>query len=557
MIPFHHLHPSTNLTNTTSYSSSIVTIANSSRKSQAQISEKFFAKYPPIYRKHFGKYKSVLVLSVDGLRQSDLTDPKLQAYLPNITNLQKEGITYTNAFTTIPSDSFPGTLAYFTGAGPKTTGVYYDSTYDRTLQARGSNSLGTEVNFDESIDKDSTLLSGGGNFSTDSINPSKLPIDMDGNPVYPHNYLKVNTVFEVAKEAGLRTAYAEKHPAYDLLNGPSGKGVDDLYTPEINASVAIIDGQLVDKSKAPAQTTLKTVTKDIKTTELYDDLKVNAVINEINGLTSSGEPSDLAVKGPPAIFGTNFQAVSVSEKLPGNGIATNGTASAGFIEALQHTDASIGKIFDALKQNNLFDSTLLVLTAKHGQNPRLQPATLLKEDTFTAPLIAAGITVVHNIPDDASIIWLQDPKQAPKAKEILTKLNNPYVEKILIGYDLVKFGFGNPLVDSRAPTLVVKLKPGVVLVSNPNNPSKIAEHGGYCEDDIHVPLILASGGLNASVKGTVQTQIVSNKSIAVTILQALGLNPKKLQGVIIEHTPELPGTGIENYLPEFQPSDRF
>lgn len=63
-----------------------------------------------------------MVLSVDGLRQSDLTDPKLQAYLPNITNLQKEGITYTNAFTTIPSDSFPGTLAYFTGAVQKLLG---------------------------------------------------------------------------------------------------------------------------------------------------------------------------------------------------------------------------------------------------------------------------------------------------------------------------------------------------------------------------------------------------------------------------------------------------
>jgi len=35
------------------------------------------------------------------------------------------------------------------------------------------------------------------------------------------------------KAAHLPTAYSEKRPSYDFLNGPSGKGIDDLYTPEI------------------------------------------------------------------------------------------------------------------------------------------------------------------------------------------------------------------------------------------------------------------------------------------------------------------------------------
>jgi hypothetical protein len=37
----------------------------------------------------------------------------------------------------------------------------------------------------------------------------------------------------VVRAKGGRTAWADKHPAYDLVNGPSGKGVEDLYTPEI------------------------------------------------------------------------------------------------------------------------------------------------------------------------------------------------------------------------------------------------------------------------------------------------------------------------------------
>ncbi|MEH2393243.1 MAG: hypothetical protein V7K21_16855 [Nostoc sp.] len=42
----------------------------------------------------------------------------------------------------------------------------------------------------------------------------------------------------------------DKHPAYDLANGSSGKGVDDFYVPEINAKVALQNGKLVDQSTA-------------------------------------------------------------------------------------------------------------------------------------------------------------------------------------------------------------------------------------------------------------------------------------------------------------------
>ena len=37
-----------------------------------------------------------------------------------------------------------------------------------------------------------------------------------------------------AQEHGMKTAWTDKHPAYDILNGPSGTGIDQLFTPEIN-----------------------------------------------------------------------------------------------------------------------------------------------------------------------------------------------------------------------------------------------------------------------------------------------------------------------------------
>ncbi len=52
-------------------------------------------------------------------------------------------------------------------------------------------------------------------------------------PLFPHDAIRTNTIFEVVKAAGGHTAWADKHAAYDLVNGPSGKGVDDLFTPEV------------------------------------------------------------------------------------------------------------------------------------------------------------------------------------------------------------------------------------------------------------------------------------------------------------------------------------
>src|SRR6266481_188772 len=91
---------------------------------------------------------------------------------------------------------------------------------------------GNMMVFDESIDRYSS-----GNVSLNIIDPSKLPRGRNefGHcvPVYPHDAIRTNTIFEVVRAKGGRTAWADKHPAYDLVNGPSGKGVEDLYTPEI------------------------------------------------------------------------------------------------------------------------------------------------------------------------------------------------------------------------------------------------------------------------------------------------------------------------------------
>src|SRR5216117_2167291 len=78
-------------------------------------------------------YQHVLLLSVDGLHASDLAWYVGQHPTSPLGQLSASGRTYTNAKATMPSDSFPGLLAMVTGGTPRSTGVYYDDGYDRTL----------------------------------------------------------------------------------------------------------------------------------------------------------------------------------------------------------------------------------------------------------------------------------------------------------------------------------------------------------------------------------------------------------------------------------------
>jgi hypothetical protein len=564
----------------------------------------------------------VLLLSVDGLHAADVSDPTLAADLANIMQLQNAGVTYTNASTSKPSDSFPGALSYLTGAGPGITGVFYDDSYSRTLFAPGSDlataTPGTEVTYFEAIDRNQNLISGGGNFDASSIDPSLLPLNSLGQPVYPNQFLQVNTIFDVAHQAGLYTAYIDKHPAYQIAAGNDPFAIDDFYGPEINSTTALLDTttnktvdanallaanpfvdlskyKLVDASTDPMGAAdpnlINDTTHNMLLTEKYDDLKVQALLREIAGKASHKSPS---ITDPeiPAIFGMNFQAVSVAQKYGFGGITLlpngqEGPPSPILQAAMLHTDASIGKIVAALKSTmdphgggSLWHTTDLVLTAKHGQAPRVGAGGLMKDSTLPDLLNSAGATVAQATQDDVSLIWLQDQSKTKLAVQTLQNFlktgtidvnfpQNPLqvsvpqsiplgqtlhlpasqvIDKILFGQDLVKAGLGDPAKDSTTPDIIVVLKPGYIWVGNPLKFNfKRAEHGGFSDDDTHVALIVSGGALAKDVRGTTEDEAVKTTQIAVTALDALGLNPNKLEGAVKEHTQALPGTGIPKF----------
>jgi hypothetical protein len=516
--------------------------------------------------------RHVLLLSVDGMHQSDLA--RYVGRHPNsaLAKLAGSGAEFTNARTPVPSDSFPGLVGQVTGGNPSSTGVYYDDSFNRALLPAGTTSCagvapGAEVTYFEAADKDPLRLDAGQGLvglpgsimdmtsdPTTVLDPMQLPVDPSTcKPVYPHSYLKVNTVFEVARAAGLRTAWSDKHPAYEILNGPSGTGVQDLFTPEIN-------------SNAPAVPSSRDWTQDNLLTQQYDSYKVQAVINEINGFDHSGR----IARTTPALFGMNFQTVSTAEKLPTSNSAAGSGLQGGYLAdgvtpgpvltgALDYINLKVGEIVDAIRDRGLTSSTAIILSAKHGQSPQTPSAlTRIPDGPIIDALNAAwkaerpGATkalVAFAINDDGMLMWLNDRSEDALdfARNFLLEHSGtgndinrnpkPYTSsgltRVFAGEEAAEY-FKVKAGDPRVPDIFGIAQYGVVYTGGKG---KIAEHGDANPQDLEVPLLVSGGAIGEHV---VQFRRVETAQIAPTILKLLGLDPTDLRAVQVEHTRALP-----------------
>src|SRR5246500_2050905 len=84
------------------------------------------------------KVDHVLLISVDGLHQSDLAWYVRAFPKSTLASLVAQGVDYSHASTPFPSDSFPGMVGQVTGGNPRTTGIYYDDAYSRSLLPAGT-----------------------------------------------------------------------------------------------------------------------------------------------------------------------------------------------------------------------------------------------------------------------------------------------------------------------------------------------------------------------------------------------------------------------------------
>jgi len=502
-------------------------------------------------------------------------------------------------------------------------GAFYDVAYDRVLappkmttgnglpgedlgsqyQCKVGQINGTQTEYEEGNEIDQSKLNGGfTGYSTidggvKSINPDRLMRDPFNNckPVYSWNFVRTNTIFGVIHAAGGYTAWSDKHAGYASVSGPNPlpdlhpevpANVDDYYSPEVNSLQMLLPGiktaapeggasfdcgtASTSSSGVPFPITDDDWTVGFDAIKCYDQLKVNAVLNQIHGRTHLGTSSAPV----PVIFGMNFQAVSVGQKLIAPKSATRTDVNTGGYEdaagtprplmlaEIQFVDAAIGQMVAALKQQGLLGSTAIIITAKHGQSPidpnRFFPIpghAPLNNGTPPSGIIGSFLPAVYNDPnnglglaeDDISQIWLADSAQTGNAVTALEGAATAIgLGQIYYGGSLTTI-FNPPGVpnvpgpcchlraggDPRTPDIVVIPDVGVVYTGNLK---KQSEHGGFAHDDTNVMLLVSSPGL---APHTIHS-FVETAQVAPTILKILGLDPSALDAVRQEGTPVLP-----------------
>ena len=535
-----------------------------------------------------GKIKRVLLISVDGMHAVDFlncskgmnTIDNGRPFCPALAALGRTGVNYVAASTSKTSDSFPGLTAIITGGSPAYTGVYYDVAYSRNYDAPAKTTgnglaagpctpfatpTGTTTEYEEGIDIDKTKLNGGapGASLTDggiaSIDSRKLVRDPNNgcNPVWPWNFVRANSIFSVIHQAGGFTAWSDKHPAYSsVASGIGPIALDDFYAPEINSNVVALPkvvtplGASCNPIRDPGSD-LTAWTNSFQNIQCYDTLKVNAVLNWIDGKNHLGNKETRV----PTIFGMNFQAVSVGQKLieasnstTGGYLDATGTPGAALLSEFQFVDASIAQFVGELKAQGLYDSTLIVITAKHGQSPidpsryvpqlisGTSPVTLLSNAGFI-PFSEStnNPTGIGPTEDDVSLVWLTNSSDTLSAVSILE--SNADATGIALGQiyygPSLTLNYNDPTRDPRTPDIIVTPNVGVTYSGSK---AKLSEHGGFSHDDTNVVLLLS----NPSYQAKTIRASVGTVQVAPTILETLGLKPSSLSAVVAEGTAVLP-----------------
>lgn len=223
----------------------------------------------------------------------------------------------------------------------------------------------------------------------------------------------------------------------------------------------------------------------------------------------------------------------MGEKLKGNGYAdVLGTPSDGLTSELDFVDQSLGQFVEELEKQGLLDSTLIIVGAKHGQSP----IDINKRVGIGGgqPAATIGAADAFDISDDGSLIWLTDPSLTPSVVATLSDPSNQQALGVqeIFALQSLRNKFNDPRRDPRTPDIILKVNTGVIFTGG----SKIAEHGGFNEDDMHVALLISL----PSMKHQVVKTAVTNQQVAPSIIKALGFDPSQLQAVQREHIRVLP-----------------
>ena len=173
---------------------------------------------------------------------------------------------------------------------------------------------------------------------------------------------------------------------------------------------------------------------------------------------------------------------------------------------MRFVDAAIGQMVAELRARGLFESTAIIVTAKHGQSPvdphrffpipghsgtnGTPPSALLSRPSSRRPR-PGGIGPTE---DDISLLWLTHSRDTGAAVDVLESNASGRRHRSDLLWSVARNDVQPARStrdggDPRTPDIIVQPNVGVVYTGSLK---KQAEHGGFAHDDTNVMLLVSN-----------------------------------------------------------------
>jgi predicted AlkP superfamily pyrophosphatase or phosphodiesterase len=428
--------------------------------------------------------RTVILISVDGLASYYLNDPK--AHMPTIRRLAREGAVASRLECSFPTVTWPNHTTLVTGVTPGRHGVIGNNYFDREKQ------------------------------KTISFIPDPL--------FDKHEIVKTPTVYDVAHNAGLKTAGV-------IWPATRRASTLDWTVPDV------FDQKIFEDSATPG---------------LLAEFKAAGIPYEKQmewcKLGNAGKPQRdymyarmcdhiLRAKKPNLLL-LHLVTVDALEHATGRQ-----TPEAYW--ACNDSDNRVRDLIESVEAAGLSDRTAFFIVSDHGfitYTKNIKPNVLLKKEgllTAAGPTIKSRKAYCQAQGGGAFIYVLDKENRAAIIKDLKSKFAATEGVAAVIGTeDFVKHGHLTPDQDPREPDIMLSAKDGYSfsgtaagddVISSSGSPK--GSHGYLPTHPLMYGSFIASG---AGIKKGVKLGDISNMDVAPTIAAVLGLEMKDVDGRVLK-----------------------
>jgi predicted AlkP superfamily pyrophosphatase or phosphodiesterase len=448
---------------------------------------------PPHLTRH------VILISIDGLHPDMYLDPSWPT--PNLRQLMKQGVYAGHLKSVFPSYTYPSHTAMITGALPARSGV----------------------NFNQ-------------------------PIGSHGDWFWYLKAIKVPTLWQVCKQAGLSTASIEWPPSVMAHPGDISWNIPEIWDPKTP------DDRIGEARKWATPGLVEEIEKCA--TGILDSNSMNGerlCLDE----NAARAAAYIFKTYRPAFLALHIAAVDDNEH-------EFGRDADSVRLAVEADDRAIGNLLETIRASGMQDSTTVIIVGDHGFctiNQVFRPNILIKDISSARFIAAGGSAFLYDHSDHPS-----EENTRQIIREVTKKLDSLPAEKrklfrIIDRKELDRMGADSNAIlalaatpglvfsGSLTPGKTTNYGPGTLIQQTPLDGIFFPTHGGHHGYDPDIPdmwtgFIAAGAGIK---KGGMIPQL-GEQDIAPLIAQLLGItfktpDGKLIPGILLDSN-NIPGSAI-------------